>query len=126
MSKKVGTIGWTDLTVPDAEAIRDFYSDVVGWKTLPVGMGEYDDFNMTNPETSEPVVGVCHKRGTNADLPSQWMIYINVENLDKSVARCTELGGKIIVASKNMGSMGRYCVIEDPAGAVSALFEPAD
>ena len=27
----VGTIGWTDLTVPDADGLRDFYSAVVGW-----------------------------------------------------------------------------------------------
>jgi predicted enzyme related to lactoylglutathione lyase len=25
-----GQIGWIDLTVPDAEAVRDFYQDVTG------------------------------------------------------------------------------------------------
>ena len=25
-----GRIGWIDLTVPDAEAIRDFYNAVIG------------------------------------------------------------------------------------------------
>jgi predicted enzyme related to lactoylglutathione lyase len=27
----VGTIGWIDLTVPDAKSLRDFYSAVTGW-----------------------------------------------------------------------------------------------
>jgi predicted enzyme related to lactoylglutathione lyase len=34
-----GTITWQDLTVPDAEALRDFYASVVGWKAQPVRMG---------------------------------------------------------------------------------------
>jgi len=29
-----GKIGWIDLTVPDAEAIRDFYQHVAGWVPL--------------------------------------------------------------------------------------------
>jgi predicted enzyme related to lactoylglutathione lyase len=28
----VGKIGWLDLTVDDADAVRDFYREVVGWK----------------------------------------------------------------------------------------------
>ncbi len=68
---------------------------------------------------------MCHKQGSNADLPSKWMIYIVVENVEESAASCSELGGKVLVGPKDMGSYGRYCVIEDPAGATAALFEPA-
>jgi catechol-2,3-dioxygenase len=30
---QVGTIGWVDLTVPNADEVRDFYMEVVGWKS---------------------------------------------------------------------------------------------
>jgi len=53
------------------------------------------------------------------------MIYIVVENVEESAVSCSELGGKVLVGPKDMGSYGRYCVIEDPAGATAALFEPA-
>ncbi len=33
---EVGTVGWMDLTVPDAPALRDFYSAVVGWTSSEV------------------------------------------------------------------------------------------
>jgi len=122
---EVGSIGWTDLTVPNAEKVRDFYRTVVGWKFEPVEMGGYSDFTMTLPESGKPAVGVCHKRGSNAEVPSQWLIYITVADLEQSAARCTELGGKILVAPKSMGSYGRVCVIQDPGGAVAALFQPA-
>ena len=122
---QVGTIGWTDLTVPDAERVRDFYSAVAGWKFEPVDMGGYSDFNMNLPSDGKAVAGICHKRGTNAGLPSQWLIYITVENVDASAARCVELGGKVLIEPKGMGGYGRFCVIQDPAGAVAALFQPA-
>jgi predicted enzyme related to lactoylglutathione lyase len=122
---ETGFISWTDLTVDDAEEISSFYSEVVGWESAPVDMGGYSDFSMNAPASGKTVAGICHARGTNADLPPQWLVYINVEDLDESVVRCAELGGEVIVGPKGQGSHGRYCVIRDPAGAVAALFEPA-
>lgn len=127
MSKKEetinGTIGWIDLTVPNAENVKDFYAEVVGWKPEPVSMGDYNDYNMT--ANGESKAGVCHKKGPNKDIPSQWMIYINVADLDQSVAAVTKNGGKLLSEIKSMGAYGRSCHIEDPAGAVCVLFEPA-
>jgi len=124
-SSEIGSIGWTDLTTDNAEGTREFYEAVVGWTSSTVSMGDYDDFTMTAPVSGRAIAGICHARGTNADLPPQWLVYIIVEDLDASAARCGELGGKVIVEPKGMGGQGRYCVIEDPAGAVAALFEPA-
>jgi len=121
---EVGTITWTDLTVPNAEAVRDFYGEVVGWKFAPVEMGGYSDYNMNTPVSGKTAAGICHTRGVNAALPAQWLVYITVEDVDKSAASCVELGGKIIVEPKGMGGQSRYCVIQDPAGAVAALYSP--
>jgi len=41
-----GQIGWIDLTVPDATALRDFYQGVTGWTPSSVDMGGYQDFCM--------------------------------------------------------------------------------
>ncbi|MGH9766758.1 MAG: VOC family protein [Blastocatellia bacterium] len=122
---KIGSITWIDLTVENAEQIRDFYSAVVGWSASGVDMGGYNDFNMNAPETETPVAGVCHARGGNAGLPPIWLIYVNVEDIERSIARCVELGGQVIAGVKTMVGHGRYCVIRDPAGAALALFEPA-
>jgi predicted enzyme related to lactoylglutathione lyase len=119
---KVGMVGWRDLTVGDAEGIRDFYKSVVGWGSSDVDMGEYADFSMTVPDTEEAVAGVCHAKGANADMPPQWLIYIVVADVEVSVARCNELGGEVLVPPKSMGS-GLFCVIRDPAGAVCALYQ---
>ena len=124
-TKTMGAIAWVDLTVPDAGSVRDFYKAVVGWTDSAVEMDGYDDFCMNEPGSGRAVAGVCHARGVNADLPPRWLIYINVEDLDASLAACAERGGKVLGRVRQMGRAGRYCVIEDPAGAVAALFEPA-
>ncbi len=124
MSKsKAGTIAWVDLTVPNAEEIKDFYQKVVGWDSSPVNMGDYEDYAMLVKGTDNAAAGVCHLKGINKDIPSQWMIYIIVEDLIESISEVERLGGKVTVGPKSMGNEGRYAVIEDPAGAICALFE---
>jgi predicted enzyme related to lactoylglutathione lyase len=120
---KVGSIGWRDLTVENAETLRDFYENVVGWESQRESMGDYDDFSMIAPGTGEPVAGICHARESNADLPPQWLVYIVVENVEASAARCIDLGGELVAGPRPLMG-GRFCVIRDPAGAVCALYQP--
>lgn len=119
-----GIMAWADLTVRDAAKVRDFYSAVVGWEAVPVPMGGYEDFQMNLPGTDQPVAGICHARGANANLPAQWLVYITVPDLDASVGACAKHGGMLIAEPRGMGAYGRFCVIKDPAGAVMALIEP--
>ena len=116
----IGRVEWIDLTVPDASHLRNFYKSVVGWTSSDVPMGSYDDFNMNIPGTQNAVAGVCHARGMNRNIPSQWLIYVRVANIEESAAQCTRLGGKILDGPRRMGG-SNFCVIQDPAGAVMAL-----
>lgn len=120
---QVGKIGWIDMSVDDADGIRDFYKAVVGWGSENVSMGDYSDYSMTMPASNEAVSGICHARGGNAELPSGWLIYIVVEDVEASAAACTENGGQIIVPIKGLAG-GRFCVIRDPAGSAAALYQP--
>ena len=121
---KIGSITWQDLTVENAEEVRDFYKQVVGWDSESVQMGDYSDFNMNSPADGKTVAGICHARGENAKLPPQWLIYITVDDLEYSIGRCEALGGKLVVPPRKMGGYGSLCVIQDPAGAVAALVAP--
>ncbi len=122
MGEQTGKIGWIDMTVDDAAALRDFYADVVGLRPEPVSMGDYDDFNMTTPGSGEPVCGICHALGSNKDLPAGWLVYFVVDDVDASAAACTARGGKVVVAPRGLAG-GRFCVIEDPGGATAALYQ---
>ncbi len=119
-----GDIGWHDLTVPNADEIRKFYAEVVGWKSEPVSMGEYDDFSMIGA-AGTPAAGICHARGANEGIPPAWMVYITVDDLDRARERCLALGGQVVHGPRSVGSMGRFLVLRDPAGAVAGLWEEA-
>lgn len=119
---KLGTIGWMDLTVPDAAAVRDFYKNVAGWEVSEIDMGGYQDYCMIPPGSADPVAGICHARGGNADIPPVWLLYITVADLSASIAAVEAGGGAVIVGPKPAGG-GSFCVIRDPAGAISGLYQ---
>lgn len=121
---KPGTVSWFDLTVPNADAVRDFYGAVAGWTPMPIEMGGYNDYCMMPPRSKSPAGGICHARGENADLPPQWLIYITVPNLAASLKACRAKGGTVLRPARAMGG-ARMAVVRDPAGAVAALYQPA-
>jgi len=123
MAQSIGKIGWIDMTIDDASGLRDFYKEVVGWNVEDTNMGDYSDYTMMSPTDGEAVAGVCHARGSNADLPGGWLVYITVADVEASAAACMALGGKILLQPRSLAG-GRFCVIEDPNGAKSALYQP--
>ncbi|KAA3635094.1 MAG: VOC family protein [Calditrichaeota bacterium] len=120
---KIGTIGWIDLTVDNAVDVKNFYAKVTGWTEHAFSMGDYDDFMMIPKDSENPVSGICHRKGGNADIPKGWMLYIVVDNLEQSVADVNALGGQVLTDVKNYGDQGKYVYIKDPSGSCCALFQ---
>ncbi len=117
----VGKIGWIDMTVADAKPLRDFYRQVVGWKVEDTSMGDYSDYTMLAADGTA-ISGICHARGSNAELPGGWLIYVTVEDVEASAQAVVANGGRLIVEPRGLAG-GRFCVIEDPAGATCALYQ---
>ena len=119
-----GRIAWLDLTVPDAESTRNFYRQVIGWAVQDVEMHDgdarYADYNMLG-DSGNPAAGICHARGMNAGLPAVWMIYLPVGDLDESLRRVEQEGGKIIKAMNGRDGNHVYAAVQDPVGASLAL-----
>ena len=116
---QIGTIISADLTVDQADDVRDFYEQVIGWEHVDIEMGGYSDYLMQTKE-GVPVAGVCHQAGPNAGLPKVWMVYFQVEDLEKSLEAVRRLGGKVLREPEGT-SYGSFAVIEYPAGAICAL-----
>lgn len=117
-----GKVGWMDLTVANAEVVRDFYRAVAGWDPQPLDMGGYNDFVMAAPDGSA-AAGICHARGVNADIPPCWLVYITVADLPAALDAVRAEGGAVVAGPKGEPGRGRYAIIRDPAGVHSALYE---
>jgi predicted enzyme related to lactoylglutathione lyase len=110
-----------DLTIANADEVRDFYREVIGWTFDEYKFDDYSDYFMQAPDSGETVAGICHARGFNADQPPGWIPYVTVSDINASVARVVELGGKVLTPIKGDPGPGQFCVIEDPSGARIAL-----
>jgi predicted enzyme related to lactoylglutathione lyase len=116
----IGQVEWLDLTVNDATRVKNFYSKVVGWKSSDVDMGSYSDYSIETPADRNTVAGICHARGPNANIPSQWLVYVRVASVSESAEECKRLGGEVLNGPRRMGG-SHFCIIKDPEGAVMAL-----
>ncbi|MGD9791405.1 MAG: VOC family protein [Phycisphaerales bacterium] len=123
--QRPGSIAWVDLTVPEATPLRDFYTQVIGWTHVDVGMGDYADYAMVPVGAGSPVAGVCHARGLNQDLPPVWLVYVVVEDLAMSIRAVEVGGGRVVSPPRTMGG-GRMAVIADPTGAMIGLYQYVD
>lgn len=121
---KIGQFFWSDLTVPDAANLKEFYKEVVGWQEQEVAMKDkeasYADYAMMiDSETAAG--GICHQRGINKNIPPQWVMYINVANVSVSLEKVLALGGKLLHESKKPDGSYNFVIVEDPVGAVFGL-----
>lgn len=121
--KPLGSVIGFDISVPDADGLRDFYRAVIGWGCTGLDMGDYEDYFMTVSPGNETVAGICHARGINADLPPVWLAYVSVPDIDAAIVAVRANGGETVTPVKGDPGSWRYCVIRDPAGAHIALMQ---
>jgi len=131
---KVGDMAWMDLSVPNAEQVKDFYQKILGWQSEVVSMScdkeSYVDFalkthdNIASKETSSNsfVTGICHAKGSNTNMPAVWLPYFLVADIEVAVTIVQAEGGQLVTEIRFMGD-DQFVVIKDPAGAQCALYQ---
>lgn len=59
----------------------------------------------------------------DAGIPSHWISYVGVDDLDAACAQATHAGGKICIPAHPIGDFGRSAMLEDPTGGYFRLWE---
>ncbi|MBT1711419.1 hypothetical protein KK062_24465 [Fulvivirgaceae bacterium PWU5] len=119
----IGAIVSADLTVSNANQLKDFYAQVIGWTPEELKMGDnhdYADYVMKD-SGGNWAGGVCEAKGANTGIPAQWIVYINVRDIKDSVEKCRELGGKIVKEAFDSHGNYIYAMLQDPFGAILAV-----
>jgi predicted enzyme related to lactoylglutathione lyase len=115
---------FTHIEIPadDTDRAKRFYAGLFGWGFEDVpGLDGY--FLFTTPVGQEGMGGAVGKRGESA--PSQLRSYINVDSIDATLPKVTELGGTVIEAKAEVPGQGWYAVFADSEGNELALWESA-
>jgi predicted enzyme related to lactoylglutathione lyase len=116
-----GSLTWNDLGTTDPEAAERFYSELFGWSFQKVP-GPYAYWTISNDGRPNGGMRVQDEQEVAGGTPPNWMPYFGVESSEDAVAKVGELGGQVIVPTREVPA-GSFTVVRDPQGAVFALFE---
>jgi predicted enzyme related to lactoylglutathione lyase len=112
-----GRFVWHELVTSDATVATKFYTALFGWTVqenpMPGG-GTYRIFSQ-----GETMVGGAMT--SPPGVPSGWLVYIGVEDVDASAKKIAELGGKITVPPTTVPDMLRFACGMDPGGAALGI-----
>lgn len=119
------SLGWTQLNATDTEKAKAFYPALLGWKVqddpMPAAMG--GGFYTTWLKADGPAGGMMAMPPMpgGATVPSHWLAYFAVKDVDAATAKASSLGAKTLVPPTDIPGTGRFSVVSDPQGAVFAL-----
>lgn len=119
-----GAMGWNELNTRDPEAAKAFYAAVFGWSFEEREFEGAGTYTMISTGPGEDAFGGMGEMGDQVPDLAHWLIYFMVEDADASAARVSELGGSVAVGPEDITGVGRFAVVEDPFGAVFAVFQP--
>jgi predicted enzyme related to lactoylglutathione lyase len=119
-----GAFSWTDLSTPDADGARDFYGPLFGW--------EFEDAPI--PEEAGGGVYRMARIGGRAaaamyettERHPAWASYVTVDDVDAMAGRAGEAGATPMGEPFDVMETGRMALIQDPTGAVLALWQPRE
>jgi len=117
-----GIFVWDELMTSDPDAAKSFYTEVFGWGTRDMDMGPAGTYTMFQRGGDVDVAG-CMRTPEGVQAPPHWMPYIGTEDVDGTTARAKELGGNVMAEPMDIPNVGRFSVVQDPAGAVFGLFK---
>ena len=118
-----GRFVWHDLMSTDPAAAKAFYGALFGWtfeETEFTGVGA-----MHLMRVGDETVGGVMPLSAEQGVPSHWVGYVQVADLDATVGKVTEAGGQVLAPSIDCPEIGRWSVIRDPSGAVISPFQSA-
>jgi uncharacterized protein len=113
-----GALSLNQLNTSDPEASERFYGELFGWRFDRV------------PETETPYWGIYRGERLNggmmplppgAPMPSHWLVYFGIDDVDGAVGKVESAGGTTMVGPTDVPG-GRILVAQDPQGAFFGVF----
>ena len=122
MTSKMGEFVWNELATPNVQGAKDFYGKVFGWEFVDKNMGDmtYTIIKKGNNEFGGIWAIPAEQQ---SQIPSHWLAYILVENVEQSLEKARQNGATVVKPVQKAGDMGLFAIIKDPTGAHVALWQ---
>ena len=118
------TMGWAELNARGFAKAEPFYKQLFGWgeKKSPMTEGQKGDYTEFQLHGESIAGGMEMNPMVPAQVPSYWMVYFNVDNVDKAFDKVIAEGGKEMLSPTDMPG-GRFAIVSDPQGAAFGLLK---
>lgn len=122
-----GTFSWADCSTSDWSAGKQFYSEIMGWESedLPIGEGQFYTMFKQDGE-NVGAISQIQPEMKEQGIPSHWNTYITVDDVDALVEKVKLAGGTIIAEPFDVLEAGRQMIIQDTTGATVSLWQAKD
>ncbi|MEO1102767.1 MAG: VOC family protein [Pseudomonadota bacterium] len=118
-----GTIHWSECITSDVEGAKAHYAKVAGWT--------YDEMPMENgvytvaKAGDQMVAGIMPTSSMpGPEVPSHWMTYIEVADINDAVANAGASGGTVLQPPFEVPGVGHITMVQEPGGAVVGFIQP--
>jgi len=111
---------WADLSTFNLEEAQRFYGKCFGWKFHSLSDGYYA---CGSAQSSSAGLYVMPEKFQNIRMPSFWMSYIQVHDIEETVRVAKANGAIIEVSPEPAPGGGLVALIRDPAGAGFTCYE---
>ncbi|MET1232029.1 MAG: VOC family protein [Candidatus Limnocylindrales bacterium] len=114
---------WAELNARGVEKAIPFYETVFGWSHRTTEMGgdapPYTEFQVDG----ESIAGAMEMNPmVPAQVPSYWMAYFEVGDVDAAFRRALDAGAREMVPPGDFPG-GRFAIVSDPQGAAFGLLQ---
>jgi uncharacterized protein len=115
LTGEAGAPAWFELHTAEYDKAVAFYRDAFGWDAHT--MSDTDEFRYTTLGEGEgQLAGIMDDKAE----PSGWNVYFEVADVDATLDRVKQLGGKVITPAEDT-PYGRLAKAADPTGAIFRL-----
>jgi predicted enzyme related to lactoylglutathione lyase len=118
------SMGWAELNARGFHKAESFYKNLFGWgeKKTPASAENPTEYTEFQAGGQSIAGGMEMNPMVPAEVPSYWMVYFNVDNVDKAFDKVIAEGGKEMLSPMDMPG-GRFAIVSDPQGASFGLLK---
>ncbi len=119
------SFGWAELSARGLDKAVPFYKKVFGWgeKKSEMSPGQpYVEFLAGGERIAG---GMEMNPMVPAEVPSYWLAYFNVDDVDKFYKKAIDSGAREMLSPQDFTG-GRFAIVSDPQGAAFGLLKMKD
>jgi len=124
MSNKPSGFIWYELMTSDIDAAGRFYRDVVGWSMSSSGQEGMDYRQWSIADSTIGGAMTIPADAAAHGMRPTWLGYLNVSDVDASVAGIVAAGGASHMPAWDIPGVGRIAMVADPQGASFYVMAP--